>query len=340
MTYSPDNNPERQIDLSIVIVSFNTKELTHQCLKSVESYATGVEHEVILVDNVSTDGSTEMVAEEFPWVKLICLPENRGFAGGNNPGMKSATGRYVLLLNSDTILSDGVLERTISYMDQYPRIGILGCKLTNPDGSLQASARMLPSPLNKILHITGLAARFPKSRFFGRVDLSWWDHSEPRSVGWVVGAFFLIRRETMEEIGVLDDRYFLYFEEIDYCLTARRMGWDVVFYPYARIVHLGGQSAAKTGQMITKGGMQIKSIRIASEFKYYRKLYGWCHTIISAAIEFLWNAIVFTKNLFYPTGDALYKRQDAMITMRMIISVLRNDGWGRGKGIADYGADN
>ena len=130
-------------DISIVIVSFNTCDLTRQCLEIVKKYIAGINHEILVVDNGSTDGSPDKIADEFPDVKLIRLNENRGFAGGNIPGMISSKGRYVLLLNSDAFLSEGVLEKTLSYMDEHPNVGILGCKLTNPDGSLQASARML-----------------------------------------------------------------------------------------------------------------------------------------------------------------------------------------------------
>ena len=323
-------NTEKQPDLSIIIVSFNTKALTRRCLECVERYSDGLDLEVIVVDNASKDGSADMVSDEFPNVKLIKLHENRGFAGGNIPGMSKAAGRHILLLNSDAFIDEGVLKKTVSFMDQHKEIGILGCKLIGTDGALQASARMLPSPLNKILHITGLAARFPKSRFFGRVDFSWWNHTEPRSVGWVVGAYFLIRRKTMEEIGVLDDRYFLYYEEIDYCLRARRSGWNVVFYPHASVIHLGGQSIDSKGQIVTPGS-QLKKIRIISEFLYYRKFYGLIHVIVSASIELSWNCLVFIKNFFDKSMNGIIKRRESNQTIRLIISALWDERFGRGR---------
>jgi GT2 family glycosyltransferase len=296
LTDLKSNSDEETIDVSIVIVSFNTKEVTRQCLEHVQKRQN----------------------------------ENRGFAGGNNPAMEIARGRYILLLNSDAFLAEGVLEKTIHHLDDHPNIGVLGCKLTDPDGTLQPSARMLPGPLNKILHITGLAAHFPKSKFFGRIDYTWWDHSEPRSVGWVVGAYFLIRRQTMEDIGVLDDRYFLYFEEIDYCLSARRAGWDVVFYPYASVIHLGGQSSLKTGKRVSAKGKQVVAIRITSEFRYYRKLYGWLHVLLAAGIELIWNQVVYAKNLFSRSSTAAHKRDQASMIIELIIRTLREDRWGRG----------
>ena len=215
-------------------------------------------------------------------------------------------------------------------MDEHPGIGVLGCKLTDPDGTMQPSARMLPGPLNKILHITGLAARFSKSKFFGRVDYTWWDHDEPKRVGWVVGAYFLIRRETMEAIGVLDERYFLYFEEIDYCLSARRAGWEVVFFPHARVIHLGGQSSVKTGQRVSAKGKQMIVIRITSEFRFYRKLHGRMYILFSAGIELVWNGIVYLKNSFRRSHSAAAKKNEAKMMIELIIRTLREDNWGRG----------
>lgn len=325
------NMERKPVDVTIIIVSFNTKELTRKCLECVMAYASGVSYEVFVVDNASGDGSADMIAGEFKWVSLIRLTENVGFAGGNNAALRLAVGRYTLLLNSDAFLAENVLSDTVKYMDQNNRIGVMGCKLTNPDGSLQPSARMLPGPLNKILHITGLASHFPKSRFFGRVDFSWWDHSTPKSVGWVVGAFFLIRRETIEEIGFLDELYFLYFEEIDYCLNARRSGWDVVFYPYARIVHLGGQSTISSHSQVTSKGKQMLSIRITSEFRYYRKWYGMFYLLLSAFIELGWNMLVFTRNLLRSSSDAAYKREEAVTLIRLIITILWKDRMGKGR---------
>lgn len=313
-----------------MIVSFNTRDVTRTCLQTVYRCADELSFEVIVVDNASTDGSADMIAREFEQVRLIRLEENRGFAGGNIPGMRQAAGRHVLLLNSDAFLSAGALSQSVAHMDAHPQIGILGCRLTNPDGSLQPSARTLPGPLNKILHITGLAARYPHSKFFGRVDYAWWDHATPRSVGWVVGAFFLVRREVIEAIGPLDDRYFLYFEEIDYCLSARRAGWDVVFFPGASVVHLGGQSSAGTGVRLSAKGRQMIAIRIKSEFRYYRKLYGRRHVLAAAGIEFFWNGVVYLRNRLRRSSDAARKRQDARTLMGLILKTLWQDRLGGG----------
>lgn len=315
-----ENNPAP--DISIVIVSFNTAALTRQCLEKAQACATDLRCEVIVVDNASHDGSADMVAAEFPQVRLIRLAANRGFAGGNNQGIRVASGRYILLLNSDAFLVPGVLENTVSYMNAKPGIGVLGCKLTNPDGSLQPSARMLPGPLNKILHISGLSSRFPKSRFFGRVDFSWWDHASPRRVGWVVGAFFMIRRTVVEQIGGLDERYFLYFEEIDFCRTARRAGWDVVFYPGASVVHLGGQSSTGSTERRSASGSQLTGIRITSELRYYRKWSGPAAAFAIAGMEIGWNAVVWCRNIFRRCELGAFRRREAAAMIALIATTL------------------
>jgi GT2 family glycosyltransferase len=309
-------------DVSIIIVSFNTRKLTAECINCVKENSTGIDVEIIVVDNGSKDESADMIETDFPWVRLIRLTENRGFSGGNIPGMKIAKGRYILLLNSDAFIRKDTLAKTISYMDQHPHTGILGCKLTDPDGRMQPSARMLPGPLNKFLTITGLSDRYSKSRFFGRVNYTWWDHSFPLPVGWVVGAYFLIRRETMDSIGYLDDRYFLYFEEVDYCLAAKRSGWDVVYFPDTEVVHVGGKSAEKADSTFSENGKQILKIRLESEWKYYLKFYGLYYAILVLGIEFFWNGMVYIKNLHSGSLKAHSKRENAKQIMKHIISTF------------------
>ena len=165
---------------------------------------------------------------------------------------------------------------------------------------------------------------------FGRVDYTWWDHSGPRTVGWVVGAYFLIRKETMANIGVLDERYFLYFEEIDYCLTAQRAGWEVVFYPHAEIVHIGGQSTVKVPGKISAKGRQMISVRLTSEFRYYRKMHGWLRLLSIVVIELGWNATVFLKNFLSRSSNAGYKKDEARMMIQLIRRTLREDRWGSG----------
>lgn len=329
-TEKPSSQTDRSgdpLDLSIVVVTFNTRELTRTCLQYIEKYRDGVSSEVWVVDSASQDGTADMAAQEFPGFNLIRMQKNLGFAAANNLALRQARGRYILLLNPDAFLEARALKKAVAFMDANPKTGVLGCKLTDPDGSMQPSARMAPSLLNKFLHVSGMAARFPGSRFFGRVDYSWWDHAEPRNVGWVVGAFFMIRRETFETVGLLDDRYFLYFEEIDYCKTVHDAGWEVTFYPGISIVHLGGQSSDKNE--VSSKGRQMVSIRLKSEYRYFRKYGGWFVVVAAAALEYAWNLLVLAKNALSDSPNSALKRKEALSLLSLIPSVLWNDGFGK-----------
>lgn len=309
---------KREPDLSVVIASFNTRELTRQCLACVRDHGGEVRHETIVVDSASTDGSAEMIEREFPEVIHIRQIPSKAVAGGHAPGMKRAKGRYILLLNPDVLITDGVFSKTLAYMDANPRVGVLGCRLTTPDGSLQPSARGLPGPINKFFQLSGLAARFPSSRIFGKENYSWWDHSTPRKVGWVAGAFFMIRRRTFEELGLPDDGYFFHYKEIDYCLSAHRKYWDVVFYPHASVVHLGGQNTLPPPGHISTQGRESLAVRIASECRYYRKCYGLFRLLSAASVEYLGCAMIRLKQSLAPKNDSLQKKADATVVMNLI----------------------
>ena len=233
------------MDVSVVIVNWNTREILRDCLVSVYANTKDVEIEVIVIDNGSSDGSVEMVESEFPQAKIIANTENRGFAAANNQGMAVARGRYVLLLNSDTIVLDGAIDKATAFADSHPRAGITGCRILNRDKTLQPSCFMFPSVLNMLLLGTYLPKVFPKSRFFGREQMTWWDRSDVREVDVVTGCFMLVRREAIEQVGLMDEQFFMYAEETDWCYRFKEAGWQVMFTPDAEINHLGGASAEK-----------------------------------------------------------------------------------------------
>ena len=314
--------------LSVIIVSFNTRDITRECLKRVFEYGAGLDMEVIVVDNASRDDSAAMVAAEFPQVQLLCTDKNLGFAGGNNVGIREASGRFLLLLNSDAYLFPDTLFTTLKAMEEHPNWGILGVKLVGLDGALQPSARMLPSPWTKFLVISGIANKFRTSPTLGGPDYSWWDHSTEKIVGWVPGAFFLVRREVFDAVGLLNEkRYFLYFEEIELCRLSARAGWPVVFYPHAKCIHLGGQSSESTGA-VTKAGRQLTYLRVQSEFRYYRANYGRCAVMRSAGVELFWKGVIRLKNSLRGGEQARAKRADAAQTMELIMATLKRDGYG------------
>jgi len=230
------------MDVSIIIVNWNTKGLLQDCLRSIYERAGDVDYEVIVVDNASADGSAEMVKSDFQQVILIENPENRGFATANNQGMAVAKGRYVLLLNSDTVILENSITNTICFADSNPQAGVIGCRVLNPDGTLQPTCYMFPSILNMLLSSIYLYKIFPKSKFFGRERMSWWDRNDVREVDVVTGCFMFVRREAIEQVGMMDEQFFMYSEETDWCYRFKQKGWKVVFTPVAEIIHYSGAS--------------------------------------------------------------------------------------------------
>jgi len=233
------------VDVSIVIVNWNTKKLLRDCLESVYAHAGDVEFEIVVIDNASTDGSTDMVKDKFKNVVLIENQDNCGFAKANNQGMAVAKGHYVLLLNSDTVVLDNAVANTVRFADENPSAAVIGCKVLNPDGTVQATCFKFPSVLNILLSSSYLYKVFPNHRFFGREGMTWWDRSDVREVDVVTGCFMLVRREAIEEVGVMDDGFFMYCEETDWCYRFVRNGWKVMFAPVGEIIHFRGQSTAQ-----------------------------------------------------------------------------------------------
>ncbi|MDM8569565.1 glycosyltransferase family 2 protein, partial [Thiotrichales bacterium HSG1] len=243
------NNPQ----ISIIIVSFNTCDLLRDCLNTLFKEAGNVSYETLVIDNASKDNSAVMVATEFPDIKLIRSTKNLGFAAANNLGFAQAQGDYVVLLNSDAFLQPHALERSLTYMQANPKIGIGGARLTNQDGSWQPSARMFPSLLNHFLVISGLANKYPQSKFFGRMDRTWANTEEAASIDWVPGAFSIMPHKILEKVGYFDERFFLYCEEVDLCKRFKTAGYEVYYWPDVTVIHLGGESSKSLTQFKTSG---------------------------------------------------------------------------------------
>lgn len=243
-------------DVSIVIVNWNTREILRDCLESVARNAGAVELEVIVVDNASVDGSVALVKQAFPHVRLIQNAENRGFAAANNQGIAIARGRYVLLLNSDTLVLDGAVERAVAFADAHPPAAVVGCRVLNSDRTLQASCFMFPSILNMLLSATYLYKLLPRSRFFGRERMTWWGKDHWREVDVLSGCFMLARRQAIAQVGAMDDGYFMYAEETDWCCRFKQAGWKIMYTPSAQIVHLGGKSSEQVQVEMT---LQLRS---------------------------------------------------------------------------------
>lgn len=231
------------VDVSVVIVNWNTRDLLNQALESLYRETHDVKFETIVVDNGSDDGSAELVKRIWKQVKLIPLQVNSGFGVANNIGFQVSLGRYVLVLNSDTIVLPSTLYGMAHFLDDHPETGCVGCRHLNVDGTLQGSMDSFPSLLKDFLcysDLYRLRALLP----FLRWRYPWWsDHSQIRKVDWVNGSCMMVRREVIEEIGGFDDGCFMYAEEIDWCYRMNKAGWAVVFTPEAEIIHIGGQSS-------------------------------------------------------------------------------------------------
>lgn len=233
------------MDITIVIVNWNTCKILKDCLDSIYPETNNLLFEIIVIDNASSDDSVEVIKRDYPQVILIENSHNRGFAAANNQGLDIAKGRYVLLLNSDTIVLDEALERVISFADSHQNAAVIGCRVLNPDMSLQNTCFMFPSVLNMFLSATYLYKIFARNKFFGREQMTWWDRDDIREVDVVTGCFMLVRQKAIECIGGMDETFFMYAEETDWCYRFQKAGWQILFTPDSKIIHLGGQSTQK-----------------------------------------------------------------------------------------------
>lgn len=279
------------VDLSVVIVSFNTRDLLRTCLQSVRDECADGRIEVLVIDNASRDGSADMVAAEFPQVTLVRSDVNLGFAAANNRLFPLAQGRYVALLNPDAVVRAGALRSAIEKMDAAPEVGAAGGRLVGPDGLPRPSARKFPSAVNDLLTLSGLAARYPRSRFFGRFDRTWADPLRAAEVDWVPGAFTIVRRSVLEQVGYFDEDFFLYYEEVDLCRRIRAAGHSIWYWPDLVIAHIGGASAKTVRHLgISSAGAQLTLWRMRSALLYYRKHHGAFGAWVAAKTETFWHA--------------------------------------------------
>jgi len=256
-------------DLSIIIVSWNVRELLRRCLASIYAgWPAERPLEVIVVDNASSDGSVEMVRREFPQVQLIANQDNRGFTRANNQGIAASRGRYVLLLNPDTEVLDDALTVMVAYMEAHPKVGVVGPKLLYPDGSVQSSRRRFPTLATAFLESTILHQWFPDNPAARRYHVLDQPDDRVQPVDWVVGACLMVRRQAIEAAGLLDEGFFMYSEELDWCRRIKERGWEVVYLPDARVVHHGGKSSE---QVVPARHLHFQR----SKVRYFRKHHGF-----------------------------------------------------------------
>ncbi len=309
--------------ISISLVHHDGLEALRDCLASLAKNPPAVPYETIVIDNVSTDGAREMLRADYPEVRLICNERRQGFGENQNVGLKASHGKYLLLLNDDTLITPGALDRLREFLESRPQVGVVGPRLLNADGSLQQSAYKFPSPLRCVWENTLLTAAFPNSPLFG--DYRGWAHDRERSVDFVSGAVMLVRREAVEQAGYFDPLFFMYAEETDWQKRIRKAGWDIAFCPDSVITHLGGQS--------TEG---IKDRQLCefhrSQIKFMRKHYGASGVFVQRVALLFGAALrVALWALIYPV-----KRNAARQNLRIWIRLLRWwAGFGPHEGIAE-----
>ena len=252
------------LDLSIIILNWNTRDLLAQCIDVLGQHIGSLPHEIVVVDNASTDGSQAMLRSRYPGMRLIQNESNVGFAAGNNRGMRESTGRYMLLLNTDAFVTEGALQAMIQLADVQPKAGLIGAHLRNADGSFQASFTAFPTLTREFLILSGAGRVLHGSNFPSAGPEV--EHG-PQVVDYVEGAALLVRREAFEQAGGLDEGFFMYAEEVDWCYSLRQAGWQVWYQPAARITHLGGGSS-KTRRTAREADLYRSRVR------FFRKHYG------------------------------------------------------------------
>jgi len=244
-------------DVSIIIVNWNTRQLLLDCLAALPAATDGLETEIWVVDNGSRDGSVDAVQRYFPDVFIIANPDNRGFATANNQAIRASSGRYVMLLNSDTIAQPASISRLVHFLDIHPMVGVVGPQLLNADGSLQPSWACFP---NLLTELTGKKIRW-------RRRYPTFDGSPAYETDWLDGAALLLRREVLTHVGLLDEAYFMYTEEVDWCYRIKRAGWPICYLPTASIIHFGGQSSKQAAT-------RMKAELYFSKLRFFAKHYG------------------------------------------------------------------
>lgn len=272
------------MDLSLIILNYKTRGMLKQCLRGLLLNHYAIAHEIIVVDNHSNDGTDAMMREDFPALTFIASPTNGGYAAGMNLGIQRARGKYLLLLNTDIAILGNAIEQLVAYMDSHAQVGIAGPKLLNPDGSVQESCRGFPSVLTIALRRTPFGKLPAARRKLDQFLMLDWDHASNRPVDWLLGACMIVRRSAMERVGLLDERFFLYFEDVDWCRRFWEAGYQVHYLGEAtEIVHYHRRLSADRGGLQAIFGYATR-VHIASGIKYFTK-YAGAHLPVRHAVD-------------------------------------------------------
>jgi hypothetical protein len=245
----PRIKPKRgsPIRLSVIIVNYNVREFLHHSIVSLQKAMRGIRGEVLVVDNASDDGSVQMLQKNFPWVRVIINRNNEGFARANNQALRAARGEFLLLINPDTVVQEDTLRVMLRFFQENPGVGMAGCKILNPDGTFQlACRRSFPTPWVAFTRLAGLSGLFPRSRLFGRYNLTYLSPDETYEIDAVSGSFMMLRRQVYQEVGGLDEAFFMYGEDLDWCYRIQREGWRIYYVHSTQIIHYKGESTRRS----------------------------------------------------------------------------------------------
>jgi GT2 family glycosyltransferase len=256
-------------DVSVIIVNFNTRELLESCLESLYRERASAAMEVFVVDNGSSDGSADMVRTRFPETRLLLNTTNEGFAHPNNAGIRLSTGRYLFLLNSDTVLLPGAIGALMAFLDGHPGAGACGPRLQYPDGRQQRSVRGFPNIFTHLCDMLFLDRLFPGSRVFGRGEMRYFNYDVTQEVDHVTAAAFLVRREVLDSVGGLDEQFAIYYNDMDWCFRMKRAGWSIWYVSESAVVHHLGSTVARVNRDFAFFHVMYENVMM-----FYQKHYG------------------------------------------------------------------
>ncbi|MFH1047849.1 MAG: glycosyltransferase family 2 protein [Patescibacteria group bacterium] len=258
------------MDVSIVILNYKSKGLVAQCIKTIELSASTCSYEIIVVDNASGDGIGAMLEARFPRVRFIAAGDNRGYASGNNLGIRAASGKYVLIMNPDITPHEGSIDALVKYMNQNPTIGVCGPKLLKPNGQIDESCYRFHNVLTPIYRRTPLGRLQAGQQENGRYVMQDFDRQQTRDVDWLLGAVLMVRRSALDRVGLLDEKYFLYFEDTDWCRRFWAAGWRVSYFIGSTMVHCHERASAKTSLLLSPLNRAART-HVRSCVYYFRK---------------------------------------------------------------------
>ena len=299
--------------ISVILVSYNTAQISIEALSSLFASQGDFTLEVFVVDNASKDNSASIIKNAYPNINLIENKINVGFGRANNQALSLVNGDFVLLLNTDAFVGVDTLQKTVEYMQTQPKCGILGVKLLSRDGELQPSCRYFPTPFNIFANRVGLSRLLPNIKLVDDVS---WDSTITQECDWVPGCYYLMRKKVIEQQGLFDPIYFLYYEEVDHCFAVKRAGWQVIYFSDASVVHIGGESAKSVGK-ITTSGRQLNKLQVESELIYFRKNHGLLTCMSHLFLIMLADGVQAIKNLLklkYISSNAFANSKLMLIT--------------------------